>query len=115
MAEIEGIDPAVAPSGDGCMECNTTDGWWLHLRRCAQCGHIGCCDTSPSQHATKHALATQHDFITSYEPGENWFWSFSRNEFYDGPTLADPQHHPATQSTPGPRERVPADWQSHLH
>ena len=24
-------------------------GWWLHLRRCAECGHIGCCDNSPGQ------------------------------------------------------------------
>ena len=42
-----GIDPEVAPSGPGCEECDEAGGWWVHLRRCAQCGHIGCCDTSP--------------------------------------------------------------------
>jgi hypothetical protein len=49
-----GVDPAVAPSGTGCVECEAAGGWWLHLRRCTQCGHIGCCDNSPSQHATAH-------------------------------------------------------------
>ncbi len=43
------------PSGDGCVECLAADGWWFHLRRCAGCGHVGCCDSSPSQHASKHA------------------------------------------------------------
>jgi hypothetical protein len=47
-----GIDPGIAPSGDGCVDCDAQDGWWLHLRRCALCGNIGCCDTSPSQHGT---------------------------------------------------------------
>ncbi len=58
MTDIPGIDPSVPPSGTGCVECEAASGWWLHLRRCAQCGHIGCCDTSPSQHATAHATAT---------------------------------------------------------
>src|ERR1700733_14708379 len=44
-----GINPASKPSGDGCVECLASPkSWWLHLRRCAQCGHIGCCDSSPS-------------------------------------------------------------------
>ena len=50
-----------------------------------QCGHIGCCDTSPSQHATAHAAATGHPVIRSFEPGEDWFWSYETGEFYDGP------------------------------
>ena len=37
--------------------------------------HIGCCDTSPSQHATAHAKETGHPVIRSFEPGEAWFWS----------------------------------------
>lgn len=44
------IDPTVPPSGTGCVECDAAGGWWFHLRRCARCGHIGCCDDSPSQH-----------------------------------------------------------------
>ena len=116
MTEIPGIEPAVPPSGTGCVECETTGGWWLHLRRCTQCGHIGCCDTSPSQHASAHAAATGHPIIASYEPGEDWLWSYQTKEFYgDGPALAPPGHHPVDQGVPGPAGRVPADWRSHLH
>ena len=51
MADELLIDTAVSPSGSGCVECLASGGWWFHLRRCAGCGHIGCCDSSPSQHA----------------------------------------------------------------
>jgi len=47
-SEREGIDALAKPSGTGCVECLAATGdWWLHLRRCAECGHIGCCDSSP--------------------------------------------------------------------
>jgi hypothetical protein len=115
MTEIAGIDATVAPSGSGCVECDATEGWWLHLRRCAQCGHIGCCDSSPSQHASAHAAVTGHPIVQSFEPGEDWFWDYQTSQYYDGPALADPQHHPSEQPTPGPHGRVPTDWQRHLH
>jgi hypothetical protein len=53
--------------------------------------------------------------IRSYEPGEDWFWDFGSESYADGPPLADPQNHPVDQPVPGPRGRVPADWQRHLH
>lgn len=116
MDASSGIDPAVPPSGEGCVDCDANDGWWLHLRRCAQCGHIGCCDNSPAQHATQHAKTSGHPIIRSFEPGEEWFWSYDNEEFYDkGPALVGPEHHPLGQSVPGPADRVPADWQSLLH
>jgi Zn-finger in ubiquitin-hydrolases and other protein len=115
MTDIPGIDPTVAPSGTGCVECLATDGWWLHLRRCTQCGHIGCCDTSPSQHATAHAKTSGHPIIRSFEPGEGWFWSFAAEDYYDGPALAEPSHHPVDQPTPGPAGKVPANWESLLN
>ncbi len=115
MTEIPGVDVSVPPSGTGCVECLATDGWWLHLRRCAQCGHIGCCDTSPSQHATAHNAASGHPLIQSFEPGEDWFWSYEVNDFFDGPALAAPDCHPPSQPTPGPAGQVPPDWRRHLH
>jgi hypothetical protein len=115
MTELPGIDPAVAPSGTGCVECDAANGWWVHLRRCAQCGHIGCCDSSPEQHASKHAAETGHPLVQSFEPGENWFWDYQSNDYYDGPQLADPQHHPLDQTVPGPDDRVPADWRRKVH
>ena len=111
----EGIDVSAAPTGPGCVECEQAKGWWFHLRRCAQCGHIGCCDTSPSQHATAHAKASGHPLITSFEPGEDWFYSYTDGQMYEGPELPAPTSHPDDQSTPGPEDRVPADWQNHLH
>jgi hypothetical protein len=112
---VPGIDPTAVPSGTGCVECDAAGGWWVHLRRCAECGHIGCCDSSPSQHASAHAAASGHPFIQSFEPGEGSFWNYQTEEFYDGPRLADPQHRPVDASVPGPADRVPEDWRSHVH
>jgi hypothetical protein len=109
------IEPTVAPSGTGCVECLAGGGWWLHLRRCARCGHIGCCDNSPGQHATAHFQHTGHPIIASFEPGETWMYDFRSGEYVDGPTLAKPHAHPAHQPVPGPEGHVPADWMSKLH
>ena len=115
MTEISGVDPSVPPSGQGCQDCDAAGGWWVHLRRCAQCGHIGCCDSSPSQHASAHASATGHPIVQSFEPGESWFWDYASRDYYDGPSLAPPHSHPAEQPVPGPAGRVPGDWQRHVH
>ena len=72
----EFIDPSVPPSGDGCVECEAAGGWWVHLRRCALCGHVGCCDDSLETHTTKHYEATGHRVVRSYEPGEEWFFDY---------------------------------------
>jgi hypothetical protein len=117
MATIEpgDIDEAAPPSGEGCEECLATEGWWLHLRRCATCGHVGCCDNSPEQHTTRHREATGHQVIQSFEPGEDWFYDYRSGEFFEGPQLALPDSHPPDQGVPGPGGMVPADWQSKLN
>jgi uncharacterized UBP type Zn finger protein len=66
----------VSPSADGCEECLATGSWWVHLRLCLTCGHVGCCDSSPNKHASKHAAATAHPLVQSLEPGENWLWCY---------------------------------------
>jgi hypothetical protein len=40
------------------------------------CGEVGCCDNSPSKHATHHHLDTRHPIVRSIEPGEKWFWCY---------------------------------------
>jgi hypothetical protein len=110
-----GIDTASKPSGNGCVECLAAEGWWLHLRRCAQCGHIGCCDSSPSQHASKHFASTGHPVIASFEPGEDWFFDYGKQRMIKGVELPPPHSHPATQPAPGPAGRVPSDWEALLH
>jgi hypothetical protein len=114
-AAMNWVDPTAPPSGTGCADCEETGGWWFHLRRCAQCGRIGCCDSSPGQHARVHAAAAGHPVVRSFEPGETWFWDFSTEREVEGPDLAPPNAHPVDQPAPGPRGRVPADWRAHLH
>lgn len=104
----------VPPSGDGCVECEASGSWWVHLRRCAACGHIGCCDDSLNRHASAHAQSSGHRVIQTFEPGEDWFWDFETQQLIDGPELAPPTSHPDAQTTPGPADRVPAGWREVL-
>jgi uncharacterized UBP type Zn finger protein len=62
---------------DGCEECLKMGAWWVHLRLCLECGHVGCCDSSPNRHATKHFHQTQHPIIRSFEPGEDWGFCYA--------------------------------------
>jgi len=41
---------------------------------CQQCGKIGCCDSSPNRHASKHAAEASHPVLRSIQPGEDWSW-----------------------------------------
>ena len=66
----------VTPSAEGCEECLQTGDWWVHLRLCLTCGHVGCCDSSPNKHASKHAKETGHPIVESFEPGEDWQWCY---------------------------------------
>ncbi|NKQ53653.1 Na+/H+ antiporter [Amycolatopsis sp. K13G38] len=60
----------------GCEDCLREGTTWVHLRLCLECGHVGCCDSSPERHASKHFHDTRHPVMRSYEPGENWRWCF---------------------------------------
>ena len=66
----------VSPSSSGCEECLKMGSRWVHLRLCLSCGHVGCCDSSPNRHATKHYHGTRHPIIRSAEPGESWRWCY---------------------------------------
>lgn len=61
---------------NGCEECLKSGSQWVHLRLCLECGHVGCCDSSPNKHATKHFHATLHPVVRSFEPGEDWGWCY---------------------------------------
>jgi hypothetical protein len=63
-------------SVDGCEDCLASGGKWLHLRICLECGHVGCCDSSPGRHASAHAGAAGHPIIRSLEPDEEWSWCY---------------------------------------
>jgi uncharacterized UBP type Zn finger protein len=66
----------VTPSSNGCEDCLRAGGWWVHLRVCMSCGHVGCCDDSPNRHATAHFRSTDHPVVQSYEPGEDWWYCY---------------------------------------
>lgn len=71
--------PAAALSprdGAGCEECLRDGTSWVHLRLCLSCGHVGCCDSSPQRHATRHYQHSEHPVIRSIEPGETWRWCY---------------------------------------
>lgn len=78
MAVCSHIDRirVVDPSGDGCRECLAMGSTWVHLRLCLECGHVGCCDSSPNRHAREHWRTYRHPLIQSFEPGERWGWCF---------------------------------------
>lgn len=75
-SHLDHIHTVVPNTPDGCEECLKTGSDWVHLRECLECGHIGCCDSSPNTHATKHFHATKHPIIQSFQPGETWKWCY---------------------------------------
>lgn len=60
-----------------CEECAKENGWWVHLRQCMTCGHIGCCNSSPKKHAAAHAHEHSHPIIRSIELHETWGWCYT--------------------------------------
>jgi hypothetical protein len=62
-----------------------------------------------------HAARAGHPVVRTFEPGEDWYWNYVTSEYSNGPALSTPEHHPLDQPVPGPKGRVPADWQMHLH
>jgi hypothetical protein len=65
----------------GCQDClkllkSHPSTYWVHLRKCETCGHIGCCDSSPHRHARAHSHEPGHPIVRSFEPGEEWRYCF---------------------------------------
>jgi len=44
---------------------------WVALRQCPSCGHVGCCDSSPGKHATRHFIDTDHPVMVAL-PNKAW-------------------------------------------
>ncbi|MEU5577084.1 UBP-type zinc finger domain-containing protein [Streptomyces huasconensis] len=68
--------PEVAPLSETCLECLAAGSHPVQLRLCLECGHVGCCDSSPFRHATEHFKETSHAVMRTFEPGESWRWCF---------------------------------------
>ncbi|UYM06211.1 Na+/H+ antiporter [Solicola gregarius] len=70
------VDAPRPRTPEGCEQCLKEGMSWVHLRECMVCGYIGCCDSSPGTHATKHWEESEHPVMRSFEPGEAWRWCF---------------------------------------
>lgn len=73
LADHPVIETTPDPVCRACLEEGTA---WVALRECLTCGHVGCCDSSPSRHATAHFHESTHPVLESAEPGETWRWCF---------------------------------------
>ena len=80
-AHLEAIESVKHPQKHECEECVQIGGSWVHLRTCQTCGVTLCCDSSPNQHASKHARAVSHPVIASAQPGERWLYCFVDEAF----------------------------------
>lgn len=91
------LDQVVAVTPDsmaGCSDCLAVGGQWVHLRLCLSCGHVGCCDSSPNRHASKHAGDESHPIVASFEPGEDWSWCYVDNAMFILERLDLPKREP---------------------
>jgi uncharacterized UBP type Zn finger protein len=76
-SHLDMIHDDVRPSSTrGCEDCLKIGSTWVHLRMCMTCGYVGCCDSSPNKHASRHARVIHHPIVRSLEAGEDWLWCF---------------------------------------
>ena len=68
--------PKTPTSAEGCPSCLAEGLTWVHLRACAECGQVGCCDSSIGKHSEAHFQETGHPVMRSIEPGEAWRWCY---------------------------------------
>jgi hypothetical protein len=78
---IDAIQSVKSPQRRECEECIKIGASWVHLRTCQECGVTLCCDSSPNQHASKHAHATRHPVIASAQPRERWLYCYPDEAF----------------------------------
>ena len=77
MANCTHIDQIkdVKPQSKGCLDCEKEGKSWVAIRKCLVCGHVGCCDSTPGQHARKHFKETGHQLIEPMS-GKPWTWCY---------------------------------------
>jgi uncharacterized UBP type Zn finger protein len=78
---IRAVASVRQPTRRVCEDCVPIGSRWVHLRTCQDCGRTLCCDSSPNQHASKHAHATKHPVIASAEQGERWLFCYPDDAF----------------------------------
>ena len=64
------------PSGQACEECGST---W-NLRMCADCGHVGCCDSQAGD-ARSHARETGHEVMVAMPVASGFTWCYACDRY----------------------------------
>jgi len=77
--DLSGYPAVASPTEPECQRCLEEDLRWVALRTCLACGAVGCCDSSPGQHATAHFRDSAHPVMQSAEPGEDWRWCYKHH------------------------------------
>jgi uncharacterized UBP type Zn finger protein len=83
MAKCEHVNQVnanVAAVGEVCKACIEAGQKWVELRQCLACGNIGCCDSSPGRHATKHFKDSGHPVMKAFKSGD-WKWCYVHQEY----------------------------------
>ena len=80
-SHLDAVQPVDPRTPQGCEECLRTGSRWVHLRLCLTCGRVGCCDSSPNRHASRHAREAGHPIVRSFEPDEDWRWCYVDETF----------------------------------
>jgi len=75
-SHIDAISSIKQPQRRECEECVKIGASWVHLRTCQACGVTLCCDSSPNQHASRHARDAGHPVIASAQSGERWLYCY---------------------------------------
>jgi uncharacterized UBP type Zn finger protein len=75
----------VKPTSQVCEDCVKEGTKTVALRLCLTCGNVGCCDSSPGQHARKHYNATGHPIIESFKTAtpttKEWRYCYIDNAY----------------------------------
>lgn len=73
----------VAPSSETCEHCKETGDTPVALRMCLVCGHVGCCDSTPGQHASAHFKATGHPVMKAIKGRREFTWCYVDESYVD--------------------------------
>jgi len=83
LQDLTAADFPAPKTPEACEECLVEGTRWVALRECRFCGHVGCCDSSPGRHATRHFRDTGHPVMRSITPGERWTWCYIHEVYGD--------------------------------
>jgi uncharacterized UBP type Zn finger protein len=63
-----------------CEDCVGGGKGWASLRVCLSCGHVGCAEGSPSDHAAQHYAETDHPIAAAVgsHPASRWCYPHER-------------------------------------